>query len=161
MSGEEEKKQTDVSDDLDDIKLEPNTENWVGERLMSQQKAKRIRKHGCYSASNVDLRIKDKSGKLMKGEHDVFVMTRASKKGFVKVKTVTSLENIKKDGTREFHNSALNDVRNGKIIPIPSKQLNSNKLSGINRQSIWIHKSKLRVANNKFKYPSRYDNLIK
>ena len=30
MSGEEEKKQTDVSDDLDDIDLEPNTENWVG-----------------------------------------------------------------------------------------------------------------------------------
>lgn len=30
MSGEEEKKQTDVSDDLDDIDLEPNTENWIG-----------------------------------------------------------------------------------------------------------------------------------
>ena len=30
MSGEEEKKQADVSDDLDDIDLEPNTENWVG-----------------------------------------------------------------------------------------------------------------------------------
>ena len=32
MSGEDEKKQTDVSDDLDDIDLEPNTKNWLGER---------------------------------------------------------------------------------------------------------------------------------
>ena len=30
MSGEEEKKQTDGFDELDDIDLEPNTENWVG-----------------------------------------------------------------------------------------------------------------------------------
>jgi len=32
MSGEEEKKQADISDDLDDIDLEPNTENWLGEK---------------------------------------------------------------------------------------------------------------------------------
>ena len=30
MSGEEEKKQADGFDELDDIDLEPNTENWVG-----------------------------------------------------------------------------------------------------------------------------------
>ena len=32
MSGEEEKKQTDLINELDDINLEPNTENWLGER---------------------------------------------------------------------------------------------------------------------------------
>ena len=128
---------------------------------MSTQKPKRINKHGCYSVSNKDLRIKDKHGKTMKGEHDVFVMTRILKNGFVIVKTITSLENIKKDGSREFHNSALKDVRNGKVIPIPCKQIGSNKLSGVNRQPIKVHKSKLRVANNRFKYPIKYDGLIK
>ncbi len=38
MSGEEEKKQADGFDELDDIDLEPNTENWLGERLMSRRK---------------------------------------------------------------------------------------------------------------------------
>ena len=128
---------------------------------MSNQKPKRIVKHGCYSATNKDLGIRDKHGKLMKGEHVVFVMKNASEKGFVIVKTISSLENIKKDGVREFHNSALSDVRSGKIIPIPSKDINSKKLSGINRRGIKIHKSKLHVSNNGFKYPIKYDELIK
>lgn len=124
---------------------------------MSKMKPKRIVKHGCYSASNRDLRIHDKHGKLMNGEHDVFVMTKASKNGFVKVKTITSLENNK---TGTFHESALKDVKKGKIIPIPDRIIKSTKLSGVNRKPIWIHKNKLFKANRGFKYPADYNGII-
>ena len=120
-------------------------------------KPKRIVKHGCYSASNKDLGIKDKNGKLMEGKHDVFVVSKASKKGFVKVKTITSLENV---NNGMFHNSALNDVKKGKIIPIPVKLLNSSRLSGINRKPIWIHKSKLNKSKYGFKYPLTYNAVV-
>lgn len=66
------------------------------------------KKHGCYSASNKDLKIRDQQGRLMKGEHDVFVTSNVAKNGFVIVKTITSLENNKTGG---FHNSALADVK--------------------------------------------------
>ena len=52
---------------------------------MDKIKPKRIVKHGCYSASNRDLKIKDRNGQLMNGEHDVFVLSKASKTGMVKV----------------------------------------------------------------------------
>lgn len=127
---------------------------------MSKIKPKRIVKHGCYSASNKDLRIKDRNGKLMGGEHDVFVVSKPSAKGFVKVKTITSLENVRKDGTSKFHDSALSDVKSGKIIPIPDKQINSKKLSGIYKKGIWIHKSKLFKKNHNLKFPKKYKTII-
>lgn len=110
---------------------------------MIEIKPKRIVFHGCYSAKNEDLGIRDKNGSLMKGMHDVFVVSKCTKDGFVMVKTVTSLENVKKDGSSSFHESALNDIKKGRIIPIPLKTLNSKKLSGVNTKGIWIHKSKL------------------
>lgn len=127
---------------------------------MSNEKPKRIVLHGCYSATNEDLGIRDRNGKLMKGEHDVFVVSKSTKDGFVKVKTITSLENVRKDGSSSFHESALEDIKKGIIIPIPIKDLNSAKLSGINLKSIWIHKSKLRKKNHNFKYPKRYISII-
>ncbi len=127
---------------------------------MSKIKPKRIVKYGCYSASNFDLRIKDRNGKLMNGEHDVFVVSKENKYGFVKVKTITSLENIQKDGNSTFHNSALKQVKSGEIIPIPDKEINSRKLSGINTKGIWIHKSKLFGPNNNFIFPKRYKHII-
>ena len=127
---------------------------------MSKEKPKRIVKHGCYSASNADLGIRDRYGKLMKGEHDVFVMSRINKNGFVKVKTITSLENVRQSGKRTFHESALGDVRKGIVIPIPIKKMNSFKLSGVHRKPIKIHKTKLFMSKKRYKYPSDYDSLI-
>ena len=127
---------------------------------MSKTKAKRIVKHGCYSVSNKDLKIKDKKSNYMNGEHDVFIM-KILKKGYVIVKVITSLENIKSNGERTFHGQSLNAVREGKIIPIPAKKLNSNKLSGINQKRIKLHKSKLFKPNRNFKYPRDYDSIIK
>ena len=127
---------------------------------MSKEKPKRIVKHGCYSALNADLGIRDRYGKLMKGEHDVFVIKNADRDGFVIVKTITSLENIKKDGAISFHLSALNNVKKGLIIPIPDKEIGANKLSGIHRKPIRIHKRLLFKSKNKYKYPKDYDNLI-
>lgn len=120
-------------------------------------KPKRIVKHGCYSASNKDLGIKDRNGKLMEGSHDVFVVSKASRKGFVKVKTITSLEN-KNTGTIQY-NSLLN-IKNGRIVAIPDKELNSDRLSGVHRKPVWIHKSKLFKSKFGFKYPRKYNSLI-
>ncbi len=124
---------------------------------MSNQKPVVIKKHGCYSASNKDLKIRDQQGRLMKGEHDVFVTSNVAKNGFVIVKTITSLENNKTGG---FHNTALADVKKGLIIPIPDKEINSKKLSGIVKKGIKIHKSKLYKQNHNFKYPKKYESLI-
>ena len=128
---------------------------------MNKEKPKRIVIHGCYSALNSDLGIRDRKGNLMQGEHDVFVVKISNDGKRVKVKTITSLENIRKDGTRSFHAQSLDAVRNGDIIPIPIKKLNSTKLSGINIKGFWISKSKLRKPKRNFKYPSEYNNIIK
>ena len=127
------------------------------ENLIQNIKPKRIVIHGCYSASNHDLRIKDKYGRFMKGSHDVFVISKSSKNGFVKVKTITSLENENSD---TYKQSTLSNVKKGRIIPIPNNELKSNKLSGIHLKPILIHKSKLFKSKHNFKYPSRYNSLI-
>ena len=124
---------------------------------MSNIKPKRIVLHGCYSASNRDLKIKDRDGNYMKGCHDVFVMCKPNKKGFVKVKTITSLENA---NSKTFHNSALLDVKNGIIIPIPDKLINATRLSGVNMESITIHVSKLHNSKRNFKYPAIYNDIL-
>lgn len=120
-------------------------------------KSKRIVKHGCYRAKNIDLKIRDRKGALMKGEHDVFVLTKASKKGFVKVKTITSIEN---DNTGTYQYGSMENIKRGRVVAIPLKEMNSNKLSGIHRKPIWIHKSKLFKSKNDFKYPLSFDSVI-
>lgn len=47
---------------------------------MNKEKPKRIVLHGCYSVKNSDLGIRDRKGKLMNGEHDVFVVNLAKTK---------------------------------------------------------------------------------
>ena len=124
---------------------------------MNSNKPKRIVLHGCYSASNYDLKIKDHNGNYMKGEHDVFVMSKPDNKGFVKVKTITSIENA---NTETYQYTSMNNVKAGLIIPIPLKELNSERLCGIHRKPICIHKSKLHKSKNNFKYPINYNSLI-
>lgn len=94
---------------------------------MNKEKPKRIVIHGCYSALNSDLGIRDKKGKIMKGEHDVFVIAKASKRGYVIVKTITSIEN---SNTGTFQQKSIEFVKIGRIIPIPIKDINSKKLCG-------------------------------
>lgn len=76
------------------------------------------------------------------------------------MKTITSLENVKKDGTRSFHNQSLDAVSNGVVIPIPINILNSPKLSSINVIGFWVNKEVLTKSKHNFKYPIDYDNLI-
>ena len=121
----------------------------------------RVYKHGFYKATNHDLKIRNRYGKLMAGSHHVVVMSKQSKKGFVKVKTITSLENVKNDGTCSFHDGALKAVKDGEIIPIPLKDFKTDKFNGIYKKPIWIHKSKLMKPERKYKYPKKYHSLIK
>ena len=54
----------------------------------------------------------------------------------------------------------MNNVKNGRVVPIPLKDMNSRKLSGVHRKPIWIHKSKLFKSKKGFKYPLKYNSLI-
>ena len=127
---------------------------------MNKEKPKRIVIHGCYSVSNSDLGIRDRKGRLMNGEHSVFVIKKSKDKKRVKVKTVTSLENISIDGVRSFHRSALDSVRRGEIIVIPNNVLKTNKLSGIHRRGIWISIDALYKSKYPFKFPKEYEAII-
>ena len=63
--------------------------------------------------------------------HDVIVISVNKRSKKCKVKTITSLERPI-NGRMQFINRKLDDVRDGKIIPIPVKDINTHHLSGVN-----------------------------
>ena len=127
---------------------------------MSIKNDLKIIKFGCYSVKNSDLKIKDRKGKLMDGVHNVFLIKKSKNGEKVKVKTITSLENISKDGKRRFHEGALESVRNGEIIVIPQARIRSKKLSGINRRPIWIKIECLNKPTGNYVFPKEYSSII-
>ena len=120
----------------------------------------KIKRRGLYSVLNKDLGIKDRQGNPMGGLHNVFVIAISKDKKKVKVKTVTSLEHDKGDGTRVFHAGALDGVRNGEIIPIPASSIGTDRLEGINARGVWVSVSKLRKPTLNLKYPKSHSELI-
>ena len=129
-----------------------------------KEKPRKIVMHGCYSASNRDLGIKDKSGRIMNGYHDVFVVSKATKEGFVKVKTITSIESPSKLGEkRKFKNTKkdlVSSMYDGTIIVIPNKYLNTPKLSGIYTKGIWISRCKLKDNKYNTRLSKKYRDII-
>ena len=121
----------------------------------------RIVLNNCYLVLNKHLRIKDRNGEVMGGFHHVFVLAKSKDGKKVKVKTITSLENVDKEGKRTFRKRSLDAVRNGEIIVIPTRLLNNDRLSGINQRSIWVDKKYLQSPKIKFKYPKLFNEVIK
>ncbi len=126
---------------------------------MSIFKIKRIKKNGIYYASNEDLKIRDSQGNIIPGGHSVIVTSVNKQKGTCRIKTITSLEE-KRDGKIRFKPDKLKKVRDGDILVIPKKQLNSRHLSGVSHDSKTIKSSKLTKSKSSMKYPKRYDKLI-
>lgn len=62
-----------------------------------------------------------------------------------KVKTITSLERSI-NGKIQFINLKLDDVRNGKIISISVKDINTHHLSGVNNDVLTIKTNKLYLS---------------
>ena len=46
-------------------------------------------------------------------------------------------------------------IYNGEIIVMPKKDLNTQRLSGVNNKGTWIYKSKLLESKYKVKYPKK------
>ena len=125
------------------------------------RKVNKVRLHGCYYVTDVDLGIDSEVG-----GHDVFVIKFSKDRKRVKVKTVTSIErNGLENGQRVFkknkkHINYPEAIHNGLIIVIPKTDLQTERLSGINNKGIWVNKCKLLKSKYTLKYPKRYHSII-
>lgn len=113
-----------------------------------------------YRADNEDLNIRNRNGRIIAGSHDVIVISKNKRKKTCNVKTITSLEK-EKNGKWVFIGKKLKDVRDGNIIAIPKKQINTDHLSGVNHSAKTIKINKLFVSQSGTKFPRRYKHLIK
>lgn len=59
-----------------------------------------------------------------------------------------------------FINSKLDDVRNGKIILIPKKDINTHHLSGINNRIFTVKVNKLYFSTTGVIFPRKYKYII-
>lgn len=81
------------------------------------------------------------------GGHYVYIR-RVRQNGVCDVSTCTSLE----DNRENIKIEKMKQVRNGKIYPIPKKDSNFQKWTGINKNTMRVHKSKIRqIGKKKFK----------
>lgn len=96
--------------------------------------------------------------------HDVIVVSVNKRKNTCKVKTITSLERLSTDrnGNQRytFMNHKLDDVRDGNILVIPQKLINTHHLSGINHKELTIKTNKMYFTTSGAKFPRRYKHLI-
>lgn len=97
--------------------------------------------------------------------HDVIVVSVNKRRKSCRVKTITSLEQTVTDRNgnsfQAFKTYKLNDVRNGKIIVIPIKDINTHHLSGVHNDAKTIKINKLYLSTSGTKFPRRYRNIIK
>ena len=96
--------------------------------------------------------------------HDVIVVSVNKRAKKCKVKTITSLEKDITDqqGNKRkvFMNHKLDDVRDGNILVIPQKLINTQHLSGINHKELTIKTNKMYLSTTGTKFPRRYKHLI-
>ena len=96
--------------------------------------------------------------------HDVIVVSVNKRKKKCKVKTIIFLEKdiIDQYGNKRkvFMNHKLDDVRDGNLLVIPQKLINTHHLSGINHKELTIKKNKMYLSTTGTKFPRRYKHLI-
>lgn len=81
------------------------------------------------------------------GGHYVYIR-KVRSNGVCDVSTCTSLE----DASRNIKYSKMTHVRNGEIYPIPKNDANFAKWTGINKNIMRVHKSKIKdIGKKKFK----------
>ncbi len=112
-----------------------------------------VLKDHIYAVDNSDLGIN------VPGVHDVIVIGINKRSKKCQVKTITSLEQYRQNNWR-FKNYKLDAVRNGNLLVIPQKEMNTKHLSGIDHRLISVKVNKVFFSNSNYKFPRRYKNLI-
>lgn len=93
---------------------------------------------------NQNLRIKDKSGSILKGGHYVFVRKKNKNKTY-SVSTFTSLE----DKNGSINNNQMIQVRKGNIYQFPANDCNFSRWTGLNKNSIVVKHDSLTLSKSK------------
>lgn len=108
-------------------------------------------KNRVYRADAKDLCLKNTNK-----PHDIIVISINKRSNKCKVKTIV------KNGVSKqvFINNKLDDVRDGKIIVIPKKDINTNHLSGVNKKVLTIKTNKMYLNTKGVKFPRRYKYII-
>lgn len=108
-------------------------------------------KNRVYRADAKDLCLKNTNK-----PHDIIVISINKRSNKCKVKTIV------KNGVSKqvFINNKLDDVRDGKIIVIPKKDINTNHLSGVNNKVLTIKTNKMYLNTKGVKFPRRYKYII-
>jgi len=98
-----------------------------------------------------------KSLGLSKG-HSIIVLSKKGSK--CRVRTLTSMEH-EKDGRLRFSFKALNQAKNGDVLPIPKREINSPHYSGVYMGNIkTVDSSDIRPDYLRLKVPRLYLRLI-
>lgn len=111
-------------------------------------------KNKIYRADAIDLGLTNTNK-----PHDVIVISVNKRRKKCKVKTITSLERMI-NGKMRFLHSKLDDLRSGRIIAIPIKDINTNHLSGVNNDILTIKTNKMYLSTTGTKFPRRYKYII-
>ena len=126
--------------------------------MAERKKAPKVDK--IYYALDKDLHIDD--GDKGVG-HNIIVTSIDKKRKTARVKTITSLEDYDPRAEKwRFRAKTLNDIKFGRIIVIPKKQMKSARLSGVKHKTIVIPWSAVKdtAPDNPMKFPTRYKKLI-
>lgn len=115
-----------------------------------------IKEGTLYYAKDRDLKIPHKG---LNDGHSCIVLSINKKRKEARVKTITSLEH-KIKGEFVYDKKALNELKNGDILAIPKKDLNSKNFSAVHHNIRTIKIDKLERNFSKMKFPKRYKKLI-
>ena len=130
---------------------------------ITTNKVRKVKIFGVYQANDKILRIHNRNPNE---QHNIIVTSIKRKNKTARVKTITSLERLSTDryGNQRytFMNHKLDDVRDGNILVIAQKLINTHHLSGINHRGITIKLNQIhyKEPNDNTRFPKRYKKLI-
>lgn len=94
---------------------------------------------------NRDLQLRDRHGNILTGGHYVYIRKYYKNTGTCVVSTCTSLE----DNYGNIKTQKMKLLRDGKTYPVPKKDSNFPKWTGVNKTVIYVNKSKISRVNKK------------
>ena len=116
--------------------------------------------NGVYFAYDNHLKIGNRSST---DGHLVIVTSINRKKNTARVKTVTSLEDYDSRTRRwRYRLGRLDDVKNGKLLPIPIREFGTSKFSAVDHNTRVVKLNQLHYKSpyNHTRFPNRYEKLI-
>lgn len=95
--------------------------------------------------TNRDLGLTNNQGQALNGGHYVYIRKYYKNTGTCVVSTCTSLE----DDYGNIKTQKMKLLRDGKTYPVPKKDSNFPKWTGVNKTVIYVNKSKISRVNKK------------